>query len=277
MPDCFISYSTKDQNVADLIHAELTRVQQLDVFLAPVSVNPGDEWWETLKANLRTSSCVLFLATKAAFEASFVSIELGIAMEAKKRVFPIVWGIAISDLPKWAERLQTLHLKSLSNQEIRDLGAKVARVVREDRVKGGPQGSEGNTLLVRGIALMESGAYEPAIDLFNQALGLDPLSPAANYYLALASLKGRRPRSLFLSEADAISRYLERACRSANPQAHYFFLWALLKLDFYEAKGFTFEPYSEELFSLAEQYPYHQESFEQMNRHARVEESLREI
>lgn len=198
------------------------------------------------------------------------------ALEAKKRIVPILWGIVVSELPKWAERFQNFSLTALSKHEIRELGATVARVVREDRVKGGPQGSEANMLLARGIELMEAGAYEPAVELFNQLTTLDPLSPAANYYLALASLKGRRARSLFLSEADAISRRLERACRSTNPQRQYFFLWAILKLDFYEANGLSVsEPDAEALFNMAEQYPYHQESFEQMNRHARVDESLR--
>ena len=264
--------------MADLIHAELTGVQQLDVFLAPVSVNPGDEWWETVRAKLRSSSCVLFLATRAAVQSSFVSIELGMALEAKKRIVPIVLGIAISDLPQWAERFQTFNLKGLSKQEIRELGSKVMQIVREDRVKGGPQGSESNAQLVRGIELMEDGAYEAALDLFNQLVRAEPRSAVANYYLALASLKGRRPRSLFLSEADVISRQLERACRSDDPQAHYFFLWAVLKLDFYQANGFAVsEPDADELFNMAEDYPYHQESFEQMNRHARIDESLESL
>jgi len=69
------------------------------VFIASVSLKPGDDWGKEIRRNLLKSRCVIFLASMRACESSFVQQELGMALGASKKVIPIVWDIAPSDLP----------------------------------------------------------------------------------------------------------------------------------------------------------------------------------
>jgi TIR domain len=98
MPDCFISYSSKDQQKADFIHSELTR-HGLNVFMASVSLPPGTHWSPQVLSNLQQSPWVIFLASKAACSSVYVQQELGVALGANKKLIPIVWDIPLSDLP----------------------------------------------------------------------------------------------------------------------------------------------------------------------------------
>src|SRR6185295_309168 len=167
--------------------------------------------------------------------------------------------------------LQALALRGNSDIEIRAVSSAAAEIVRKEKAKGPPE-------VRQAITQIEAHAYESAIDILTQAVRLAPLAGETNYYLALASLKGKRPRSLFLSEADAISRYLEKACASARPQAHYFYLWAVVKFDFYRANGLQpGRPNDEECVEAALDYPFDQSAFEQMIKHADADESLRSL
>lgn len=274
MPDCFVSYTTQDQQLAMSIQSEL-RTQNLDVFMASVSLQPGELWPDTVLRNLRASSCVVFLASKVASRSEFVNQELGMAFGANKRVIPVLWKIAPSDLPGWAANLQAFNLGGTSDQEIRALSAKIAQVVREEKAKGPPEIA---AWLAEAIKRIEAHAYESAIEILTQAVKLAPLAGDINYYVALALLKGKRPRSLFLSEADAVSRYLQTACTSDLPKAHYFYLWALVKFDFYQANGLRVgEPDVEECLIAAQDYQFDQDGFDQMVRHAKADEGLRSL
>src|SRR5215213_336592 len=100
MPDCFISYSSNDQLLANFIHSELTR-QNLSVFMASVSLRLGEDWTEAIKANLKASSWVILLASRAACQSAFVLQETGMALATDKRLIPILWDINPSELPGW--------------------------------------------------------------------------------------------------------------------------------------------------------------------------------
>jgi TIR domain len=47
MPDCFISYSSTDEELARFVETHL-RAQGLDVFLASVSLQPRERWSEAI-------------------------------------------------------------------------------------------------------------------------------------------------------------------------------------------------------------------------------------
>lgn len=270
MPDCFLSYSTKDRWLASRIESEL-RAQDLTVFMDQVSIQPGEDWRGALLANINASSCLLLLASKAVLGSDWVNQEIGIAFHAKKKLIPVLVGIGPSELPGFTIDLQALVLRGNSDIEIRDVSSAAAEIVRKEKAKGPPE-------VRQAIKQIEAHAYESAIDILTQAVRLAPLAGETNYYLALASLKGKRPRSLFLSEADAVSRYLEKACSSPMPQAHYFYLWAVVKFDFYLANGLqSGRPDVEECLEAAQDYPFDQNAFEQMIEHAEADESLRSL
>jgi hypothetical protein len=164
--------------------------------MASVSLQGGDQWTEELKRNIRASSCLLFLATKAARLSHWANQELGGAVIANKRVIPVLWEIAQSELPGFAAHIQTLTLSGISEREIRDLSSKVAEIVREERAKGPPEVA---ALLEQAIKRIEAQAYESAIEILTQAVKLAPLAGSTNYFLAVALLKCQLPLSLFLS------------------------------------------------------------------------------
>jgi hypothetical protein len=110
MPDCFISYSSTDEELARFVELHL-RAQGLNVFLASVSLQPGQRWSEQIWANLGASPWVVFLASKAACQSAYVQQELGAALAFEKRVIPIVWDLAPSELPGWIRERQAIDLR----------------------------------------------------------------------------------------------------------------------------------------------------------------------
>jgi len=135
MPDCFISYSSNDQLLANFVHSELAR-QGLSVFMASVSLKPGENWSDVIRANLRNSSWVMLLASKAACQSAYVMQETGMAMITDKRLIPIVWDINPSELPGWIDRNHALNLAGATIEEIQVRISQIAQMIREDNTKG---------------------------------------------------------------------------------------------------------------------------------------------
>jgi len=135
MPDCFISYSTKDQELANFIHSELTR-QGLSVFMASVSLKPGENWTNVILNNLKASSWVILLASHHACQSAYVLQESGMAMITDKNLIPIVWDINPSELPGWIDRSHALDLKNATVKQIQDRTSQIAQMIKQDKVKG---------------------------------------------------------------------------------------------------------------------------------------------
>ena len=135
MPDCFISYSSSDQGVADFVHDELTR-HGVTVFMASASLQPGEEWSCQVKEELQASSWVVFLASSAACQSAYVQQELGMAMGANKRLVPIVWEIPPSQLPGWVNRSHALNLKDKTTEEIQWQLSEIAQRIKQDKNVG---------------------------------------------------------------------------------------------------------------------------------------------
>jgi hypothetical protein len=65
MSDCLISYSSSDEQLARFVEGHL-RAQQVSVFLASVSLEPGQNWSQAIWENLKASPWVIFLARSLA-------------------------------------------------------------------------------------------------------------------------------------------------------------------------------------------------------------------
>ena len=83
MSDVFISYSVKDEDVAQFLYAKLVE-KGLTVFLASIGLKTGEQWSPQIVKALRASNCVCFLASKNALESDNVKLELGGAIFGKK-------------------------------------------------------------------------------------------------------------------------------------------------------------------------------------------------
>lgn len=135
MPDCFISYSSRDQKLADFVCAELKQ-HGLEVFMATVSLKPGEQWSETIRLNLKTSSWIIFLASRAACASAYVQQELGIAMGDLKRIIPIVWDMDPSQLPGWTNQMHAINLRGMTLENGKAKIASIATDIKKEKEKG---------------------------------------------------------------------------------------------------------------------------------------------
>lgn len=135
MTDIFISYSFKDKDKAESLSKPLTDAG-LDVFWAPYSVRPGERWDEQILSNLKTSLCVLFLASKASCASPVVQQEVGIALGTKKNLIPIVWDMDPSKLPGWVRNVQALDLRNTTLLDSNEQVLKIAKRIKSDKFIG---------------------------------------------------------------------------------------------------------------------------------------------
>jgi hypothetical protein len=135
MPDVFISHSSADRQFAEFLHRHLTS-EGLSIFLAPISVLPGQRWPQEILNALGASSWVLFLASRAACTSPWVQQELGAAIAKQKKLVPIVWDMPPSALPGWTGHIQAVNLAGASADEIRVQITAIAEQIKADKAKG---------------------------------------------------------------------------------------------------------------------------------------------
>ena len=135
MPDCFISYSSNDERFARAVHRDLT-AHDLSVFMAKISLRPGDRWAAKVLQALKQSTWVIFLASKSACASPYVQQEIGGALIAQKRLIPVVWQMAPSDLPGWLNQIQALDIRNQTPAQIRARIIDLAQRMRATKKKG---------------------------------------------------------------------------------------------------------------------------------------------
>jgi len=135
MSDVFISYSIKDKKISEFMYKHLTN-EGLDVFMAPLSVNPGEKWNEKILKNLKTSPWVLFLASKAACASAIVQQEVGIALGTQKNLVPIVWDMNPSELPGFVSNVQALDLRNATPADAQEQIVKIANRIKAKKSNG---------------------------------------------------------------------------------------------------------------------------------------------
>jgi len=135
MADVFISYSDHDEQLAKFMHKHLTD-EGISVFLASISLAPGQRWSiDTINA-LSSSKWVLFLASRAACNSPYVQQEVGAAVASKKQLIPVVWDILPSALPGWASQYQALNLSGKTVAQVQTEIAAIASKVKEEKAVG---------------------------------------------------------------------------------------------------------------------------------------------
>ncbi|MYB94693.1 hypothetical protein F4167_11975 [Candidatus Poribacteria bacterium] len=101
-----------------------------------------------------------------------------------------------------------------------------------------------HTEALRGLGLcyLKMGIYPLAQQQFEQVIEIAPDDAPAYYYYVLASVKGRRLKTLRLSEARLFEQYLLTALQLDNQAPQYRLLLAMLKRDYYEVNGMKVSP-----------------------------------
>ena len=130
-------------------------------------------------------------------------------------------------------------------------------------LKDSPDDGELNCAM--GICYLDLGLHDLAIRYFAEAIAQIPDSGDAYYYYALALLKGKKPRVANLSDIRRIEDYLSAATQLDDSKSKYYYLWALVKYDYYVRNGLRIRPPTfEELMSEADARPYESIEIEKM-------------
>lgn len=135
MADIFISYSTKDEELAQFVRKHLES-GGLSVFLASISLNPGERWTPKIFEELRGSEWVCLLASKDALASANVQMEAGAAIFGNKKLVPIMWNVTPSDLPRWISDYQGIVLNGATMENLGLQVAQLAGRIKADKTKG---------------------------------------------------------------------------------------------------------------------------------------------
>jgi hypothetical protein len=135
MSDVFISYSVKDEELAQFVKSHLL-AQGLSVFLASISLTLGERWTPQIVENLRNSEWVILLASKNALASQNVQLEVGGAIFGKKKLVPIMWDVQPAELPRWVSDFQGLILTGATLENITLQVAQLAANIKESKAKG---------------------------------------------------------------------------------------------------------------------------------------------
>jgi TIR domain len=136
MIDCFISYSSNDEPFATAVYRDLT-AHDLSVFMAKISLNPGDNWSQNVLHALTKSTWVIFLASKAACALPYVQQEIGGALTTQKKLIPAVWQMAPSELPGWVNQIHALDIRNQTPEQIQARIIDLAQQIKATKDKGG--------------------------------------------------------------------------------------------------------------------------------------------
>ena len=131
MPDIFISFTKSDSGIAHFLHKHLAS-ENLDVFLAPISLEPGDTWRDEILENLQDSNWLIFLASKNACKSAYVQQELGAALGLEMKIVPILWDMPPEDLPGWIDQNQALDFRGLNDVHLNNQIKRLAKKVKAD-------------------------------------------------------------------------------------------------------------------------------------------------
>lgn len=135
MSDCFISYTTKDKPFALAVHRDLS-AHGVDVFMAAISLRPGDKWTPKILAAVDASPWVILLASRAACASGFVQQEIGRALGGSKKLIPVVWDMEPHDLPGWLNQYQALDVRGMTPAQIQARIVAIAKTIKQDKNQG---------------------------------------------------------------------------------------------------------------------------------------------
>lgn len=135
MAAVFISYSLRDKDLAETVY-KLLISQGVDVFMAHLSLKPGDHWPTEIFNKLNACSWVIVLASKNAFVSNYVIKEINMALAKNKKIIPIVWDCDPAELPKPLNAIQTLDLRNSSFEKLQSEIAMIAKKIHSDKQVG---------------------------------------------------------------------------------------------------------------------------------------------
>jgi len=112
----FISYSSKDLQLAAEMKG-LIEALGVSVFLAEMSIPPGELWSDRIRAALRESDAALLLLTPDSVESPWVMAEIGALWALEKPFVPAVM-YAPDKLPEFITRRKWLDIRTTASRKL---------------------------------------------------------------------------------------------------------------------------------------------------------------
>lgn len=135
MADVFISHAANDLPLAEFLYRHL-KEEGLSVYLASVSMPPGERWMPHIMNNLRSSKWVICLASRAACDSPWVLQEMGAAVSGNKKLVPIIWDQPAESLPGWMKQYQAVNLAGNGQEEAMAAIGRIAVAIKAEKQKG---------------------------------------------------------------------------------------------------------------------------------------------
>jgi hypothetical protein len=133
MPDLFISYSLSDKKLANFMESHLRR-QNISIFMASISTEPGQDWSDEIWSNLHKSTWGIFLASRDACQSLTIQQELSYAMAAEKKIIPILLDMFPDEIPGWIMKKHPLDARSCFHA-LSHVIIKLANLIKVDKKK----------------------------------------------------------------------------------------------------------------------------------------------
>lgn len=142
---CFISYSTKDQDFADRLYADL-QVRGVRCWFAPEDLKIGDRFRQRIDEAIRLHDKLLLVLSRHSVESDWVREEVESCFERERRekrtiLFPVQIDDAVMDAPEaWAASIRRQrHIGSFQQWKLLDTYNKgLERLLRDLRPSAGP-------------------------------------------------------------------------------------------------------------------------------------------
>jgi hypothetical protein len=103
--DVFLSFSSRDQEQANVIHQAATSAG-LRLYMAAKELEPGDDFAEEIRTALVGAAQLWMLVSPESLKSEWVTSEWGAAWALAKRIVPILFRCSPKDLPDRLRRLQ---------------------------------------------------------------------------------------------------------------------------------------------------------------------------
>ncbi len=120
MAQVFISYSSRNDQIAEDLHRRLTRAG-VSTFLASESLRPGDLWKDTILDELRRSKVVMVIMSPDSVGSQAVMHEIGGSLFHGKKIIPILYKTTIDAIPEWIRDRQAISYNSIDEGQLEEL------------------------------------------------------------------------------------------------------------------------------------------------------------
>ncbi|MDA0525779.1 toll/interleukin-1 receptor domain-containing protein [Methanococcoides alaskense] len=86
----FVSYSTEDMGHIKPILDQLKNVEDVEIFFADKTLNPGDNVEQIILNNIKEADVFLMFNSESALKSNYVQQEIGVAKSNEKAIIPIL-------------------------------------------------------------------------------------------------------------------------------------------------------------------------------------------